>query len=295
MHGPPAIALTPILLVVAVLWWETTSPVVLTFTKHRHDGKAPGTTTAATSEYAIAPRRPEHDDAHRALIASGIFSRTSPEVATALCTELHLRRFSPGQVMGAQSEFGGYVYVIVSGKVKVSYRRSGGDEFVLKILGPSEMFGAITLFDPDPQDMSVTTLTEVLAVPIARDRLLTWMVERPEVCDQVLRLFARWVKAMTNSLVDFGLADAQGRVANRLLLLRHRFGQQDGDVVRVVHNLTADDFSRLVGVDPETIDATLRVFEANGWIRLEGGSIVIVDGHALSQVRQASMGEVSDV
>ncbi|WP_165796313.1 Crp/Fnr family transcriptional regulator [Mycobacterium ahvazicum] len=295
MNGPPGIALTPILLVVAVLWWETTSPVGLTLAKHRHDRKAPGTATSTVSEYAGAPLHPEHDDAHRALIASGIFSRTGPEVATALCKELHLRRFSPGRVIGAQSDCDGSIYVIVSGKLKVSYRRSGGEEILLKILGPSEFFGAITLFDPGPQDMSVTTLTEVLAVPIARDRLLTWMVEHPEVCDQVLRLFARWVKAMTNSLVDFGLADAQGRVANRLLLLRHRFGQQDGDVVRVVHNLTADDFSRLAGVDPETIDATLRRFEANGWIRLEDGSIVIVDGHALSQVRQVSMGEVSGV
>ncbi len=143
--------------------------------------------------------------------------------------------------------------------------------------------------------MRMTTLTDVSAVPIARDQLLTWMVERPEVCDQVLRLFARWVKAMTNSLVDFALADAQGRIASRLLLLKKRFGQQEGEVVRVVHDLTTDDFSHLAGVDPETTGSTLRGFEANGWIRLEGKSIVIVDGHALSQVRQISLGEVCGV
>jgi CRP-like cAMP-binding protein len=141
----------------------------------------------------------------------------------------------------------------------------------------------------------MTTLTDVSAVPIARDQLLTWMVERPEVCDQVLRLFARWAKAMTNSLVDFALADAQSRIASRLLLLKKRFGKQEGEVVRVVHDLTTDDFSHLAGVDPETIGATLRGFEANGWIRLEGKSIVIVDGHALSQVRQISIGEVCGV
>jgi CRP/FNR family cyclic AMP-dependent transcriptional regulator len=104
-------------------------------------------------------------------------------------------------------------------------------------------------------------------------------------------LFARWVKAMTDSLVDFAFADAQGRIASRLLLLKKRFGRQEGEVVRVVHDLTAADFSHLAGVDPETVGATLRGFEANGWIRLEDLSIVIVDGHALSQVRQISMGE----
>lgn len=278
-------------MVVAVLWWETTSPIGLTFGKQRHDGKALGVASATEPEHAVPTPRLEHGDAHRALIASGIFSRTGAEVVATLAKELQPERFPPGRLIGAQSGFGGFVYVIISGKVKVSYQRFGREEIVLKILGPSEIFGAITLFDPEPQDMSTTTLTDVLAVPIARDRILTWMVERPEVCDQVLRLFARWVKAMTDSLVDFGLADAQGRIASRLLLLRKRFGQQDGDVVRVVHNLTCDDFSRLAGVDPETICATLRGFAANGWIRLEGDSIVIVDGHALSKVRQLSMGE----
>jgi CRP/FNR family transcriptional regulator, cyclic AMP receptor protein len=295
VNGPAAIALTPIFLVVALLWWETTSPVGLTFGKTRQDGKAVSATTLTPPRCAVETSQPAPYDAHRALIASGIFSRTDHEVVTALSEQLHPERFSAGHVMGAQSDFGGCVYVIVSGKVKVSYQRSGGGEIVLKILGPSEIFGAITLFDPGPQDMSMTTLTEVVAVPIAREQLLTWMVERPEVCDQVLRLFARWVKAMTNSLGDLAFADAQARIANRLLLLRKRFGQQDGDVVRVVHDLTTDDFSRLAGVDPETIGATLRGFEANGWIRLEGDSIVIVDGHALSQVWQVSMGEACGV
>lgn len=254
-------------MVVALLWWETTSPIGLTFGKQRHDGKVLSVASSTETEHAAPTPRPEPGDARQALIASGIFSRTSPEVVAALAKELRPERFPPGHVMGAQSGFGGCVYVIISGKVKVSYQRFGGKEIVLKILGPSEIFGAITLFDPGPQDMNTTMLTDVLAVPIARDRILTWMVERPEVCDQVLRLFARWVKAMTDSLVDFGFADAQGRIASRLLLLRKRFGQLDGDVVRVVHNLSADDFSRLAGVDPETICATLRGFADKGWIR----------------------------
>jgi CRP/FNR family transcriptional regulator, cyclic AMP receptor protein len=293
--SPAAIALTPMVMAVALLWWETTSPVGMTFDKKRHHGNDLDAVALAAAESVPATPRPEHGDVQRALIASGIFGRTSPEVVNALSKDLNPALFSPGLVVGAQSNTEGRVYVIMSGKVKVSYQRPDGGEIMLKILGPSEIFGAITLFDPGPQDMRMTTLTDVSAVPIARDQLLTWVVERPEVCDQVLRLFARWVKAMTNSLVDFALADAQGRIASRLLLLKKRFGKQEGEVVRVVHDLTTDDFSHLAGVDPETIGATLRGFEANGWIRLEGKSIVIVDGHALSQVRQISMGEACDV
>lgn len=283
------------LMTVALLGWETASPSGLTLDRKRDNGSAFGAAASAEADTAPALQLSEHDEVHRALAASGIFSRTSPEVVTELSRQLKPARFPPGQTLETQSSFGRYVYVIVSGKVKAFYQRPDGRGIVLKLLGPSEILGTDSLFDAGPQEMSMITLTDVVAVPIDRDRLLQWMVEQPEVCDQVLRLFARRLKAMTDSLFDLAFADAQSRVASRLLLLKKQFGQQDGDVVRVVHDLTADDLSDLAGVDPETICATLRGFEANGWIRLDDGSIVIVDGHALSQVRQVSMGEVCGV
>ncbi len=111
-------------------------------------------------------------------------------------------RFPAGRAMATHSDFGGYFYLVVSGKVKVSYQRHADREIVLMLLGPPEIFGTVTLFDSEPQDMTITALTEVVVVSITRDQLAAWMRERPEVCEKVLRLFARWVKAMTNSLSD---------------------------------------------------------------------------------------------
>jgi Cyclic nucleotide-binding domain len=105
-------------------------------------------------------------DVYQALIASGIFSRTNSEAVSAMAKQLEPERFAPRCVVGTPGDFGGRLYMIISGKVKASYRRPDGCEIVLTILGPSEIFGAITLFDPGSRGMSATALTEVLAVPI---------------------------------------------------------------------------------------------------------------------------------
>lgn len=242
------------------------------------------------------PERPitasESGDVYDALIASGIFTKTHPAVVTALSRQLQPERFRRGRVLGAQSDCGDRAYVIISGKVKVSHRRSDGHEIVLTILGPSEVFGLVTLFDPDSREMSVTTLTEVLALPLRRDQLLGLMAEHPEVGDQVLRLLARWAKCTTNSLVDFVVGDVPSRIASRLLLLRKRFGRREGEVVRIVHDLTLEDLALLVGVASNTVDETLREFERRGWIHVDGHSVVIVDGQALSRLRPMSVPEV---
>lgn len=195
--------------------------------------------------------------------------------------------------MATQSNRCGEVYVIISGKVKVAYRRPEGKEMVLSILGPKEMFGAVMLFDPEAHEITATALTEVVAVSIARDQFLAWIAQCPEFSHQVLRLFARWVKASMNSLAEFAFGDPRCRVAKQLLLLRKRFGQRDGEVVRVVHDLTLEDFALLASVTPEKVCGTLREFENRGWIRLEDNSVVVVDAHALSSVSHTNMPEIS--
>jgi CRP/FNR family cyclic AMP-dependent transcriptional regulator len=246
-----------------------------------------------TNEAKLQPQGPGSSDVRQALIASGLFSRTSTDAVEALSKQVKSEQFTARCVVGTHGDFGGRTYVIISGKVMVSYRRPDGCEVVLKILGPGEIFGAITLFDPDSQETSVTTLTEVGAVRIERDQLLRWMAELPEVSDQVLRLFARWANAATNRFIDFAYADAQERIASRLLFLRRRFGRREGDVVRVVHDLTLKDFSLLAGVPAKAIVATLRDFADRGWIRLEDDSVLIVDGQALASVGPTTMSEVS--
>jgi CRP-like cAMP-binding protein len=227
-------------------------------------------------------RAPSPSDVCRALSASPVFAKTDAEVLSGWCAQLQPVDLSAGHVLTAQNGYAERLYVIVSGKAKVCYRPIEDFEVVVKVVGPSDLVGAVTLFDPHARGMSVITLTDVTAVPIERDRFLTWMVEHPEISDQLMRLFARWTRATRRYLFDFLYADARSRLARRLLALSQRFGEQEGAVVRVVHDLTLQELSLFAGVSCETTDAALREFEERGWIRLEDNGLVIRDAHALT-------------
>ena len=239
---------------------------------------------------ALLQENRSRSEVYQALIATGIFSRTDPDTVAGLSVQLEFETFPPGRILDAQHDFGGRLYVIASGKCRMSCERFDGSRIPVIDLGPSHMFGAKTLFDPDSSGFRITTLTEVVTVPIRRDQLIAWMAEHPEIADQFLRLFARWVKTMNNSLTDFVFADAPARIAVRLLTLKQRFGCQEGEAVRVLHDMTLEDLSLFIGVSPETIVMTLRDFEDRGWIRLQENSILITDAEALSSVtlRRAS-------
>ena len=172
--------------------------------------------------------------------------------------------------------------MIAWGRVKLTYRHIDGKEIVLNIVGASDVFGEVTPFDYGTREFTASAVTEVCAVAIERDQLLAWMAECPEIIHQIMRLLARRADVLTNCLVDFVLADPAYRVARRLLLLGQRFGRREGEVVRVMHDLTLDEISLFAGVAPEAVDATLRDFRDRGWIRFEDNCLEIVDGQGLA-------------
>jgi CRP/FNR family cyclic AMP-dependent transcriptional regulator len=71
-----------------------------------------------------------------------------PGVVSALSAQLQPVDFPPGHVIFAEGEAGDRLYIIISGKVKIGLRYPEGRENLLTIMGPSDMFGELSIFDP---------------------------------------------------------------------------------------------------------------------------------------------------
>src|SRR6202171_3805728 len=211
------------------------------------------------------------------LARAGIFQGVEPTAVSALTKQLQPVDFPRGHTVFAEGEPGDRLYIIISGKVKIGRRSPDGRENLLTIMGPSDMFGELSIFDPGPRTSSATTITEVRAVSMDRDALRAWIADRPEIAEQLLRVLARRLRRTNNNLADLIFTDVPGRVAKQLLQLPQRFGTQEGGALRVTHDLTQEEIAQLVGASRETVNKALADFAHRGWIRLEGKSVLISD------------------
>jgi CRP/FNR family cyclic AMP-dependent transcriptional regulator len=77
------------------------------------------------------------------------------------------RDYPAGAVLVRQGDPGVGLFVLVSGRVRVSQHQEGGDEHELAIMGPGEVLGEMTLLDDLPRSATVTALeaTRVLLLP----------------------------------------------------------------------------------------------------------------------------------
>jgi CRP/FNR family cyclic AMP-dependent transcriptional regulator len=218
------------------------------------------------------------------LVRAGIFQGVEPSAVCALTRQLQPVDFPRGHTVFAEGEPGDRLYIIVSGKVKIGRRSPDGRENLLAIMGPSDMFGELSIFDPGPRMSSGTTITEVRAVSMHRDALKAWINDRPEIAAQLLRILARRLQRTNNHLADLIFTDVPGRVAKQLLELAQQFGTQEGDVLRVTHDLTQDELAQLVGASRETVNKALADFARRGWIHLEGKGVLIADSGRLARL-----------
>ncbi|MDT5239322.1 MAG: family transcriptional regulator, cyclic receptor protein, partial [Mycobacterium sp.] len=228
-------------------------------------------------------RQGDRGNVDEVLAKAGIFQGVQASANSALMEQLRPVDFPAGHMVFAEGDPGDRLYIIVSGKVKIGRRSAGGDENLLTIMGPSDMFGELSIFDPGPRTSSATTITEVRAVSMDRDALRAWIADRPEIAGQLLRVLARRLRRTNNNMADLIFTDVPGRVAKQLLHLGQRFGTREGGAMRVTHDLTQEEIAQLVGASRETVNKALADFAHRGWIQVQGKSVLICDSERLAQ------------
>jgi CRP-like cAMP-binding protein len=215
----------------------------------------------------------ETDGLRNTLLFRGLDDEAA-EALSATLTESKLRRT---EVLFSEGDAGDRLYIITNGKLKLGRSSGDGRENLLAILGPGQMFGELSLFDPGPRSATATAVTDCTLRSLSHDDLGTWLDSRPEVARALLAQLAGRLRRANDVVADLVFSDVPGRVAKALLDLSTRFGRIADDGIHVHHDLTQEELAQLVGASRETVNKALADFASRGWLRLEARSVVILD------------------
>jgi len=180
-----------------------------------------------------------------------------------------VRLYSPGDESDA-------LYLVVSGKVKVSRMASDGRECVLEIVGPGQLFGEMAVFDPAPRTTyaAAITRTELLRLDAVDAQGL--IDTDPDFSRALLAHSAARLRAASDSLTALVLSDAPGRLARLLIQLAKRFGRHESGAIVLNHDLTQQELAYMVGASRETVNKALVDFANRDWIHCQSRSVTIL-------------------
>lgn len=182
-----------------------------------------------------------------------------------------------GEVLFEEGDPGTRLYIITEGKIKLGHTSPDGRENLLAVLGPGEIIGELTLFDPGPRSTTATAVSPVSLLYLDHSDLVTTLYNNPSMSKHMLRALARRMRRTNESLADLVFSDVPGRVAKALLDLADRFGTQTEAGIHVPHDLTQEELAQLVGASRETVNKSLADFVSRRWIQLEGRAVTLLD------------------
>jgi CRP-like cAMP-binding protein len=206
-----------------------------------------------------------------------LFTALDDASAASLRASMTAVKLSRSQVLFKEGDEGDRLFVVVDGKLKLGTASKDGRENLLSILGPGDMFGELSLFDPGPRTATATAVVDSKLLGLAHDQVIGWVKEHPQVSLQLLGRLAQRLRKANDVLSDLVFADVPGRVAKTIIELSQRFGTQKPDGLHVNHELTQEELAQLVGASRETVNKALADFATRGWIKLEPRAVIVLD------------------
>ncbi len=210
-----------------------------------------------------------------------LFEALDDDSAAALQAGVTVVELSRAERLFEEGASGNQLYVVLDGKIKLTRAAADGRENLLSVLGPGEMFGELSLFDPRPRTASATAVTDSRLAALAHDDLRSWLTGRPDVALHLLRALAQRLRRANDVMADLVFTDVPGRVAKALLDLSDRFGTPQEDGLQVNHDLTQEELAQLVGASRETVNKALADFAARGWLQLSAKSVLLIEPERL--------------
>ena len=212
-----------------------------------------------------------------------LFTALDEAAAISLRASMDTVKIAKGSILFKEGDDGEHLYVIIDGKLKLGTSSGDGRENLLSILGPGEMFGELSLFDPGPRTSTATAVTDAKLLSLSHEKVIPWLKQNPEVSLQLLTRLSQRLRRTNEAVGDLVFSDVPGRVAKALIDLGDRFGKTTPEGLLVNHDLTQEELAQLVGASRETVNKALADFAGRGWLKLDGRSVLIADVDRLSK------------
>lgn len=212
-----------------------------------------------------------------------LFTGCQIDVLRAVAGRLRLRRFRRNEVIFHQGDAGDSLHIIASGSVKIVLPSAEGDEAIIATLRPPDFFGELALLDGEPRSATATAVEPTATLALSRAVFLELLNAHAQLRDALLASLVTELRRLTGHVEELHFLDLAGRLARRLVQLADEAAPAAHGEVALDWPYTQSDLAAMIGGTRQSVNKLLGGLIADGLVRIERDSLVVVDRVALAQ------------
>jgi CRP-like cAMP-binding protein len=228
-------------------------------------------------------KRPSLSEIRKLIVAIPFFQGLAEESLEKAITHLALRNHPANRVILLENDWGGSVYFIIEGWVKIRTHNADGREITLNIVGKGEIIGEMAALEEAPRSTDAITLTATTICSIPSQDFCSLLANEPKAGIRLAQLIAKRLRQL-NRRLRLREAESVERVADTLLFLAEGQGKSSQQGGIDIPNLPHRELSSISGLARETVTRTLTKLEKKGLIIRESDRICIPDLYALEEL-----------
>ena len=206
-----------------------------------------------------------------------LFSSLQTQELEAIHTLSHTKKCQRDSIILLEDEDGDTLFIILSGKVKVSSFSESGKEIIFSILGPGDFFGEMSLLDGKTRSATVTAIEDSELRLIRRNDFHKAMEKHPHIAFRLLEELTARLRKADQRIESLAILDVTGRIAGILLQLAEERGEMTPAGLVIKSRPTHQELANMVGTTRETVTRVLKQLEQRKYVIMSGKDICIND------------------
>ena len=229
-----------------------------------------------------ATRKPDRS----VLAAVPVFRGLDDEALNAALEVAHPRLVARGSAVFEQGDTADTFFVLVDGRLKVSQTTQGGQQVVIRYIGPGDFFGCVAVSGQSSYPGTATAVMDSVAIGWDAEASKQLMERFPKFAMNALKTMGTRVQEAHSRLRELATEQVEQRVARSVLRLAQQAGQRVDDGVRIEFPLSREDIAQMTGTTLHTVSRILSRWEEDGLVSSGRQRITIRKPHDLVMIAE---------
>ncbi len=177
-------------------------------------------------------------------------------------------------------------YVLMAGQVKLTQLTSDGNQQLMRLIQPGEMFGGIAALGNATYPASAQAAQDSTALTWHTDTILQLMETHPRVALNTIHHLAQRVQELQQRNLELATERVERRIAHVLLRLVRASGRKAETGILIDFPLSRQDIAEMSGTTLYTVSRTLNAWQQKGLVEIGRERVLICNPHGLVAIAE---------
>ncbi len=191
-------------------------------------------------------------------------------------------RVRQGDTVFKQGEPATSFYLLYSGRLKVTQVTGDGQQFIVRVVHPGELFGFAKALQRTDYPGTATAAMESIVLSWSNSFWSQFVEQNGRLAVSAIETIGKQLEEAHARIREMSTQEVERRIAHAILRLSRQAGRKEESGIRINFPISRQDIAEMTGTTLYTVSRVLSAWEARGLVKGGRQKIVICDLPGLS-------------